>query len=150
MEVGRFPDRLQEAMGDRSARSLADRAGIGSSTLHQYLKGKSEPTRKALVAIANELGVRLEWLATGEGPKRGAYEQQINGSVGVVQVGHGSGNSIQQKIATDGSSIAADQNPEFLPPELVELIELISKYGSPAIVAEFKRKLLKIKDITEG
>ena len=78
MEVGHFPDRLKEAIGDRSARWLADAAGVGASTLHQYLKGQSEPTRKVLIAIANATDVRLEWLAEGVGAKeRHLAEEEV-------------------------------------------------------------------------
>jgi hypothetical protein len=38
--------------------------------MHQYLKGKSEPTRLALIAMAHTADVNLEWLMTGEGPMK--------------------------------------------------------------------------------
>jgi phage repressor protein C with HTH and peptisase S24 domain len=35
----------------------------------QYLAGKSDPSRRALIAIADATGVRVGWLAVGEEPK---------------------------------------------------------------------------------
>lgn len=66
---GRFPERLSEAMEGRSARAFALDSGISGTVLRAYLAGKSEPTRPALVAMANAAKVSVTWLATGEGPK---------------------------------------------------------------------------------
>lgn len=68
-EVERFPERLKLAIGKISARAFALQCGMSSTVMHQYLTGKSEPTRLALIAIAHTAGVYLEWLITGEGPR---------------------------------------------------------------------------------
>lgn len=65
----RFAKRLHEAKGDESARSFAQRAGVSSNVMNQYLSGKSEPTRPNLMKIAEAAHVNLEWLATGRGAK---------------------------------------------------------------------------------
>jgi transcriptional regulator with XRE-family HTH domain len=67
-EVRRFPERLKEAMGEESVRGFAKRTGVSSSVVHNYLRGKSEPTRPILLALANAAKVNPLWLATGEGP----------------------------------------------------------------------------------
>lgn len=58
-------------MADESQLSLAKRAGLaaGPSLLRKYLAG-SIPGTAPLVALAEALDVRLEWLATGKGPMR--------------------------------------------------------------------------------
>jgi phage repressor protein C with HTH and peptisase S24 domain/transcriptional regulator with XRE-family HTH domain len=66
-EVGRFPDRLRKAIGSRSVRSFAAECGLSDTVLRQYLSGKSEPSRIALIAIAREAQVRIEWLISGSG-----------------------------------------------------------------------------------
>ncbi len=72
-ELGSFPDRLQKAVGDKSVRSFAAECGMSDTVVRQYLSGKSEPTRPAIIAIARVAGCSIEWLLTGEGPmKRGA------------------------------------------------------------------------------
>ncbi len=43
------------------------------STLHRYRAGRELPS-SALVSLARATGVRLEWLATGEGPMRADQE----------------------------------------------------------------------------
>lgn len=66
-EVGRFPERLRKAIGARSIRSFAAECGLSDTVLRQYLSGKSEPSRMALIAIAREARVRIEWLVSGTG-----------------------------------------------------------------------------------
>lgn len=150
----KFTERIEEIVRlAGSAERLAALAGVAARTVGKYKSGDSLPGMEALVAMARAVNVRLEWLAEGSGPKwRDGGNQSADGAVGVIQVGHGSGsNQIHQgAVAQGGGSVAKNRLPEYLPDELVELVELLSKYGSPAIVAELKRKLLKIKDITEG
>jgi phage repressor protein C with HTH and peptisase S24 domain len=50
-----------------SALALAKAAGVSDSAISSWL-GKSEPSRKALIGLADATGVRVEWLATGRGP----------------------------------------------------------------------------------
>lgn len=59
-------DRLRLAIGARSVNSVAKAAGIGEGLLRGYLQGM-QPGGDKLVRLATALGVRLEWLATGEG-----------------------------------------------------------------------------------
>lgn len=59
-------ERIRDAMGKESARSIARRAGISDSTLRSILAG-ARPTVDNLVALARALGVGLDWLATGQG-----------------------------------------------------------------------------------
>lgn len=65
-----FPARLKTLLGKESARAFARRAGLSDTFLRQCLNGKSEPTRPMLIALASAGGVRLDWLASGEGPVR--------------------------------------------------------------------------------
>ena len=67
--IGNFPDRLKEAIGEASVRSFARSAGLSETALRQYLSGKSEPTRPALVSIADAAEVSIQWLIVGEGNK---------------------------------------------------------------------------------
>jgi len=69
-EASHFPERLKQAIGDMSARSFAAKNNLSSTAIHKYLTGKSEPTRLALISIANIANVNLEWLVTGEGLMR--------------------------------------------------------------------------------
>lgn len=64
-EIGRFPERLKQAIGGGSARAFAREAGLSETVLRQYLAGQSEPTRPALIAMARTACVSVEWLATG-------------------------------------------------------------------------------------
>lgn len=63
-----FPERLRLVLGKKSARAFAAVCGLSSAAMHQYLSGKTEPSRPALVAIATHAGVDLNWLVMGVGP----------------------------------------------------------------------------------
>lgn len=62
--------RLREAVQSAGGPGLVARqAGLPLSTLSKYLAGR-EMRLPAAIALARATGVRLEWLATGEGPMR--------------------------------------------------------------------------------
>lgn len=63
-----FSDRLREAMGSRSAASIARATAIPAQTLDGYLKG-SIPSGDRLLALAEALGVTPQWLLWREGPR---------------------------------------------------------------------------------
>lgn len=63
--------RLKEVIGDESVLSFANRCGIGESTLRNYLGG-ADPSCQRVIAMARAANVNIAWLATGEGPKKGA------------------------------------------------------------------------------
>lgn len=50
-----------------SAKALSERSGVPFGTLQRYLSGGELKLSNAL-ALARATGVRLEWLAAGEGP----------------------------------------------------------------------------------
>lgn len=56
------------AMMAGNATVLSKKSGVSRRAVGLYLSGKSDPTRKRLVAMAKAAGVTVEWLATGEGP----------------------------------------------------------------------------------
>lgn len=62
-----FSDRLNLALGDKSARSLAIASGMSPNVVIKYVNGESTPNVERLVALADALGVTVEWLATGRG-----------------------------------------------------------------------------------
>jgi len=64
-----FSERVRSVIGKNSMRSFAKKAGVHPASISQYLTGKTEPTRPTLIAIAEAVGVSVEWLATGRGPK---------------------------------------------------------------------------------
>jgi transcriptional regulator with XRE-family HTH domain len=56
---------LESLVGNWS--ELARKAGLSRRVLDKYRNGESDPSRARLVALAQAAGVRVEWLATGEG-----------------------------------------------------------------------------------
>lgn len=69
-----FGERLENAITNKfkSIRQFSLASAIPPSSLMQYLKGISEPTRPVLCIIANTLDVDLNWLITGKGDPSGA------------------------------------------------------------------------------
>lgn len=63
--VNHFSERLKTVVPSGSGRAFAKKAGIGYSTVHNYLSGVSSPTLENLVALARAADVSVEWLATG-------------------------------------------------------------------------------------
>lgn len=73
-----FAARLGDVIdAQRSANSFAKSIGIAESTLRNWLGGRSWPDVDKLVKIAEAAGVRLEWLATGEGSREGVSEGHV-------------------------------------------------------------------------
>ncbi|MEW5911973.1 MAG: helix-turn-helix transcriptional regulator [Thermodesulfobacteriota bacterium] len=76
-----FVDRLRiiaEPMGGPYA--LIKKAGFSPGATHKWLSGKSEPGLYKIVAVAKVAGVRLEWLATGQGPMRDTENEDLSPS----------------------------------------------------------------------
>ena len=64
--VVHFSERLKSLVPSGSGRDFAKKAGIGYSTVHNYLQAVSSPTLENLVLLAKAGGVSVEWLATGK------------------------------------------------------------------------------------
>ncbi|EMY7924946.1 XRE family transcriptional regulator [Klebsiella aerogenes] len=74
--VEQFSERLKSIVPSGSGRDFAKKAGIGYSTVHNYLQAVSSPTLENLVLLAKAGGVSVEWLATGkESTKAMSIEQ---------------------------------------------------------------------------
>jgi len=61
-----------------SAEKLAYNAGMSARVIGQYLSGKSDPTRKKLISLADAAQVNFQWLAIGVGPMRGEDQDIFN------------------------------------------------------------------------
>lgn len=66
--IKEFSERLKNVITSlgTTGREFATRAGIGYSTLHNYLHAASSPTLENLVLLAKAGNVSVEWLATGQ------------------------------------------------------------------------------------
>lgn len=73
---------LAEAKGGVAV--LAREANISQATLQRIVSGQEMKT-PVLLAIARATGVRLEWLATGEGPMRAGEADAPSGTVAVAR-----------------------------------------------------------------
>lgn len=60
-------DRIAHLISGSSANAFAQKCEMSEGSIRQYLSG-SIPRMDKVVTMARVAGVRLEWLATGEGP----------------------------------------------------------------------------------
>lgn len=74
--VERFSERLKSIVPSGSGRDFAKKAGIGYSTVHNYLQAVSSPTLENLVLLAKAGDVSVEWLATGKESTRVVRTEQ--------------------------------------------------------------------------
>lgn len=63
----RFSERLKMLIPKGNVRDISRKSGVSEGSLRAYLRGSSDPGRKALIALADTLGCSVEWLAAGEG-----------------------------------------------------------------------------------
>ncbi len=85
--TGRLKDALAEngvAMWGAGVR-LAKIAGVTPKATNKWLNGESMPSRAKMLAIAEWLGVSVEWLEYGEGPKKPGYSKQQPDNVQVSE-----------------------------------------------------------------
>jgi len=68
-ELEQFPERLSEAINERSLSTFARTADVSETVLRKYLDGKSTPNLERLLGIAKAANVTVQWLVTGSGPK---------------------------------------------------------------------------------
>lgn len=74
--VEQFSERLKSIVPSGTGRDFAKKAGIGYSTVHNYLQAVSSPTLENLVLLAKAGGVSVEWLATGKEFSKSASTDQ--------------------------------------------------------------------------
>lgn len=67
-KVDLFSERLKTAMKDLTLQDMADKTGIGKTTLHSYLNNKNTPNLDKLAKIAEATDFTVEWLASGHIP----------------------------------------------------------------------------------
>ncbi|MBA6097458.1 XRE family transcriptional regulator [Pseudomonas juntendi] len=63
--IGRFKERLKEAMNGAAARGFARDCGLSEGAIRSYLSGETYPTLDRLSQIATASGVDPMWLAFG-------------------------------------------------------------------------------------
>ncbi len=66
-EFAKRVEALIESAGSGNALAMAARVSEG--VVRKWKAGESDPSRENLISLARASGVRIEWLATGEGPK---------------------------------------------------------------------------------
>lgn len=73
-------DRLRSALHDAglSANGLAKLVGVSHVAVGQWLSGASKNIKGATaIKVASALGVNLDWLLTGSGPRKGAKAEPV-------------------------------------------------------------------------
>lgn len=141
MDQVAFRERIAELIRESgSERILEQRAGLAPGTLGHYRR-KADPTRHRLVRLARGAGVQLEWLATGEGPKRatGVTDGYLMVPRYNLKAAAGSGATIENEQIVDYLAFKGEwirgklgirgENPE----ESLALIEAVGNSMAPRI-----------------
>lgn len=133
----RIEDLIREA---GSEREIEQRAGLTAGTIGHYRR-KADPTRQRLIKLAKGANVRLEWLATGAGPKRA--DDDVDGYFMVprynVKAAAGPGAVIHNEQIVDHLAFKAEWVRGKLgfrgrnPSESLALIEAVGNSMAPRI-----------------
>ncbi len=122
-EMRALAERIREcAKMVGSGDALAQKAAIPRRTLETYLSGDAEPKTLRLVAISRASDVHIEWLATGNGPKR-VFETQ-DGKGKYVRVA-ALDRVVLQAVLQVVEEIMAETNGHLAPEKKAELILLL-------------------------
>jgi phage repressor protein C with HTH and peptisase S24 domain len=136
-----FRERIAELVRDLgSERLLEERAGLALGTVGHYRR-KTDPTRYRLTRLAKGAGVRLEWLAMGEGPKRatGVADGYLMAPRYNLKAAAGSGAAIENEQIVDYLAFKAEWIQGKLgvrgenPAESLALIEAVGNSMAPRI-----------------
>lgn len=121
--IQEFSERLKHVLAilGTTGREFAARAGIGYSTVHNYLHGKSNPTLDNLVHLAKAGNVSIEWLATGQQTSHKHTGSDLVSVPFIDQVGDKLNLDTQLLVKKELSSLSAIRistdvmHPTFLP-----------------------------------
>ncbi len=155
-----FPKNLLQSIADNgwTQAQLGQVCGIAQGTISNYLRGKREPTACQLRRLASALGVQMEWLLTGEGPKYPNFILWKNGFIlaywggfDAVFAADASSDTERAEESTRSSSFARfrflpENDPNSIPRE--EQVRFYQRYVSAS--DEKKRKMLSLGPGTEN
>lgn len=133
--VQSFPLRLRKVVDlVGSAEKLAKAAGISSRVIGKYLNGESLPGLANLVCMARAAGVRVEWLAVGDGPMKSleALERiDHGGRVGEGMAGYlDVGNDTLEQISRLLKIKMGDRRSEISADKLILLMKTLYRFYS--------------------
>ncbi|HYG91170.1 MAG TPA: helix-turn-helix transcriptional regulator [Azospirillum sp.] len=119
-----------------NATRLAEKSGISRRAIGEYLAGKAEPSRPRLVAIAAAAGVRVEWLATGEGPMRVDDKSGPDDGVSSTNTTAQLDEALMNAVAEGIAEIYKAENARIYPLQLVQATsrmyaDLVAAYDTP-------------------
>ncbi|MFC6122200.1 XRE family transcriptional regulator [Citrobacter bitternis] len=138
MKKESLADRLNQAMEltGISQGALAKASGVAQPTIWRLTSGNARGSTK-IVEIANALGVRVEWLSTGEGPMRNDGQQSKMREVLVAEDFYRVDVLDVQASAGPGSMVSSD----FI--ETIRAIEYTSEKGR-ALFGSIPAELVKV------
>ena len=121
---------------------FAEHLGKGMRTVQNWENGSNIPSVSVLTHICKTFGVSEAWLLTGKGEmfEKTSNSQYAVGTNIIQSNGHG---SVLQILTS------SDRIKEAVNDDVQELVELIVQYATPAMIREWKKKLLQIKKLHE-
>jgi transcriptional regulator with XRE-family HTH domain len=126
-------------------------AGVSISTLQRYIRGEVDPSLEGMVRIARQAGISLDWLATGEGPRRpsvdaadpyqvppdGVKEEMRSGPLTTQPLVNTGDSGVKVAVALSVAALG-DQSQGLRPDRLADLVDaahqLLQAGADPALV----------------
>lgn len=106
-----FAERLEEARKEKgfTQKAISDQIGITDAYMSQMSTGKRMPSDRTAKDLAEALGVNVQWLVEGTGPKKPelSREQAISEIVGKVL--EGNENSFIERVIKTLSSLTYEE-----------------------------------------
>lgn len=106
-----FAERLEEARKEKgfTQKAISDQIGITNAYMSQMSTGKRMPSDRTAKDLAEALGVNVQWLVEGTGPKKPdlSREQAISEIVGKVL--EGNDNSFIERVIKTLSSLTYEE-----------------------------------------
>lgn len=106
-----FAERLEEARKEKgfTQKAISDQIGITDAYMSQMSTGKRMPSDRTAKDLAEALGVNVQWLVEGTGPKKPdlSREQAISEIVGKVL--EGNDNSFIERVIKTLSSLTYEE-----------------------------------------
>lgn len=106
-----FAERLEKARKEKgfTQKAISDQIGITDAYMSQMSTGKRMPSDRTAKDLAEALGVNVQWLVEGTGPKKPelSREQAISEIVGKVL--EGNENSFIERVIKTLSSLTYEE-----------------------------------------
>ena len=106
---------------DKTHKGLAKKFGVSSTMVWHYRNGEKKPSMDQAIKMSKILGINVQWLMTGEGPKRTPTSEEQNLIEWILSLSESERNALN-------TLLPADRKPSPPSPEELETQFFIQAY----------------------